>query len=253
VYFAFSAKDGTSYSPLKQSNMFLKSIKEHSLLGQVSSYKGQLKQFSDSINEFEEPFTPLPAYLTINSIASSLLTTTSPLDTSITFASASSTMAVSPAAHRTSSFPNIQGVVPQIHTTARTAPNQRGGRRASAPRTRRTSNSGTVCRACQQRNHEEVDCRQLGRWLIFNERHKSLSRDLQRRVMDNYRRFYDNSPPAPSVARLFARQLEDFCSDRNTSPEEVSQYYDWEAFANYTEREDEGFASAQEEEGEASD
>jgi hypothetical protein len=254
VYFAFSAKDGTTYTPFKQSNMFLKSIKEHSLLGQVSSYKGQLKQFSDSINEFEEPFTPLPDYLTIGKIAESLLTTTSPVDTSITFASASSTTVLSPMSHRTTTFPNIQGVIPQIHATARSPPNQRGGRRApTAPRTRRTSNSGIFCRACQRKNHEEVDCRELGRWLIFNNRHRTLSKDLQRRVIENYNRFYDSSPPAPSTARSCARQLEDFCSERNTSPDEVAQYYDWEAYANYCEQEDEGFASAQEEDGDASE
>jgi hypothetical protein len=98
-----------------------------------------------------------------------------------------------------------------------------------------------------------VDCRELGRWLIFNNRHKSLSKDLQRRVIENYHRYYDSSPPAPSAARSCAQQLDNFCADRNTTPEEVSLYYDWEAYANHCEQEDEGFASAQEEDGDASE
>jgi hypothetical protein len=257
VYFRFSAKEGTFYSPLKRSTMFVKSIQEHSLVGLVSSYRGQLNQFANSINEFDEPFIAVPDHLTIQRIASAMMTSISPLDTSITFASSSSTLALSPMSHHTR-VPDIQGVNAQLNATTRQptnrAPaNQRGGRRAAAPRPRRTSNSGVWCRACHRKNHEEVDCRELGRWLIFNNHHRSLSRDLQRRVIDNYNRYYDSSLPSPSAAMSAARQLEDFCTDRHTSPAEVTQLYDWEAYANYCVQEDEGFASAQEEDEDASE
>jgi hypothetical protein len=119
----FSAKDGTAYSPLKQSTMFVKSIQEHSLAGLVSSYRGQLHQFKNSIDEFDEPFTPLPEYLTIERIASAMCTTISPLDTSITFASSSSTLALSPMSHHTR-VPDIQGVNAQLNATTRQPTNR---------------------------------------------------------------------------------------------------------------------------------
>ena len=79
-------------------------------------------------------------------------------------------------------------------------------------------------------------------------KYKHLSQDLQKRVIENYHKFYSKDPPAPSVSVSYARQLEDFCMNRNVTEDEVAQYYDWEAYANYCVPEDEEYVSAQEEE-----
>lgn len=191
--------------------------------GMVTSIRGNIESFKDGIDEFDEMDTSLPFHLTIPGLVKSITATKSPMETSIAFASS----------HRTRTIlPNLQGFTPQLHATVAQSPaNRRGGRRSYPPRPRRSSNFGIVCRACHMKNHEEVECRQLARWLILSGRANRLPSSLKKKVLDNYYNRYSTMPPSPSVNRSCAQHLSDFCSERGLTEDEVSDCFAWEWYA----------------------
>jgi hypothetical protein len=58
------------------------------LSANVTSIRGQIQLFTESINEFEDSAVPLPSNLTIDGITTTLTAFPTPLDTSITYATA---------------------------------------------------------------------------------------------------------------------------------------------------------------------
>lgn len=108
LHFCLSAKQGMAYTPVQQSMLFLDSIQEHSLLGPVTSLKGDVQKFSTGIDEFADHDTPMPMHLTITGLTSTLTSTASPLSTSVTFANTSRT------ASRTSHSIRVQSSMPRL-------------------------------------------------------------------------------------------------------------------------------------------
>jgi hypothetical protein len=115
------------------------------------------------LDEFDGD-TPLPNHLTIDGMVGTITSTQSPLTTSISFAASKTT-------HHDSKMPSYGIVVPNIqgaasHATVAGPPyNRRGGRRANAPR---RNKKDIVCATCGFKNHEEIECRQLGRLLVMS-------------------------------------------------------------------------------------
>jgi hypothetical protein len=229
LYFRLVAKKGASFSPTERSLLFLNSITEHSLLGLVTSLKGSIQVFSDSLDEFEDN-TPLPTHLNIQGLVKTLTSTQSPLTSSLAFAKLNTTKS-------TSLFlPNFGIVIPNIqgaasHATVTGPPYKRGGRRSNAPR---RSTKGTVCHTCGLPNHEEIECRQLGRLLVMSQRAEKLPAHIKKKVIENFKKHY-GLPLTPASHKTALRDLEEWYIARNVSEEETAAWFDWDGFVNYLE------------------
>jgi hypothetical protein len=106
--------------------LFLDSIQEFSLVGLIASLKGSIQVFKDGLDEFDEGDTPLPTHLTINGIVTTMSTTTSPITTSLNYASSNATnrLQLEYSANDVS-VPNIQGAyMPRLHVALPTVVSQ---------------------------------------------------------------------------------------------------------------------------------
>jgi hypothetical protein len=168
-YFCFIAKRGASFMDIERSLLFLDAIQEHSYLGLIASLKGSIQLFKDSLDEFEED-TPLPPHLNINGIVSTMSTTTSPITTSMSFATSNNTFTHHGSDADDVIIPNIQGALLNATAAHRVAT-----RRVPNCRPEGTSTSkDVVCCTCGIRGHVELDCRHLGRFLVMSERVNTL-------------------------------------------------------------------------------
>jgi hypothetical protein len=222
-YFRYIAKRGASFTDVERSLLFLDSIHEHSFVGLIASLKGSIQLFKDSLDEFEDD-TPLPPHLNINGIVSTMTTTTSPIETSMSFASTNATTRNASHADEDISTPNIQGALSHATVARRSA-----GRRVPDRRRQDASKSrDLVCATCGLRGHVEIDCRHLGRLLVMSKRIESLSPLLQKKIMENFNRHY-GLPLTPANHRTARQELEEWCMARNVSEDEVVAWYNWDA------------------------
>jgi hypothetical protein len=203
----------------------LDSIQEFSLVGLIASLKGSIQVFKDGLDEFDEGDTPLPTHLTINGIVATMSTTTSPITTSLNYASSNATNRLHPEySDNDVSVPNIQGAYMNATAASRVA-NRR------VPNNRRPQNNSDskdiVCNTCGLRGHVEIDCRHLGRLLVMSERVNSLSPPQKRKVIENFKRFY-GLPMTPANHRTACQELEEWCLSRNVSEDEVVAWYNWD-------------------------
>jgi hypothetical protein len=229
LYFRLTRKKGAFYTPVEKSMLFLGSITEHSLLGLITSLKGSVQSFKDGLVEFEDD-SPLPTHLTIAGMVSTMTSTTSPLSTSMTFASTNATKSSAMTPSYDIAIPNIQGAA--CHATVAGPPtNRRGGRRGNAPR---RDKKDIVCATCGFKNHEEIECRQLGRLLVMSGRAEKLPAHIKKKIIENFKKFY-GIPHSPVNHRTACQDLENWCMARNVSEEEITDWYDWDAYCAYLE------------------
>ena len=237
LYFRYQDKLGTWYSPIDRSKLYLNSLREHSMLGLVASLQGSIESFRTGV-DLRDDEIELPHHLTIDGILETLLTaTSSPLDTSITFASSHATRALPPSDDSFDfglTIPNIQGA---IHATASGAPANRCGRRKPAQSHRSDNDNGLRCRACRKKNHEEVDCRELAKLLILSDRLKSLTPALKKKVVESYTKFYGEAP-SPAMHSTSCAKLEEFCNSRGISESELEAAFHWENYCLAADLED---------------
>ena len=230
LYFRYQAKIGAYFSPIDRSNLYLSSLQEHSLLGMVMNLKGSIELYRNSVDEFDVQDVALPTHLTIDGILNALTSTTSPLDTSLTF-SASSTRALV--------APRDMSLFGSMNATGRRA-TRRGGVRSVSPVKPKLS---LRCRACGKKNHDEANCHELAKMLILTERIKTLKPDLKQRVVDSYRRFYGDKP-SPALHSTYAAKLADLCTEHDVSESELEAMMDWKNFCAEAEAEDIGVGSS---------
>ena len=88
LHFKLNRKTGSIHTPIQQSLMFLQSLKDPSLSANVTSVRGQIQLFTESIDAFDDSPVDLPTNLTIDGITTTLTAFPSPIETSISFATA---------------------------------------------------------------------------------------------------------------------------------------------------------------------
>jgi hypothetical protein len=194
---------GASFTDIERSLLFLDSIQEHSYLGLIASLKGSIQLFKDSLDEFEED-TPLPPHLNINGIVSTMSTTTSPITTSLSFATSNATITNHGSDTNDITIPNIQGALLNATATRRVATRRVPNRRPQGTST----SKDVVCRTCGLRGHVELDCCHLGRLLVMSERVNTLPGPMKQKVIENFKRFY-GLPMTPATHRTACQELEE--------------------------------------------
>lgn len=249
IHFRLLAKSGGGHSPMQQSLLFLQSLTDPSLAPHITSIRGQLQMHAEKQDDFEDSDSILPSNLTIDGIVSTLTAYPIALAPSINYAQSSKSTYGTDTEQGLLDF---QGFVANFTSSSR-----RGGRRTPAfnrDKKEKDSKTDIICRGCHRRNHKEVDCRDLAKWIIISGAVESLSPQLKKRVLANYYKFYSSAPPSPSMARSCAQQLTEFCASRNMSTEQCVQCYNWDGYAAADlDGEDDGYVSAQDETESASE
>jgi predicted Fe-S protein YdhL (DUF1289 family) len=263
VHFRLNAKKGSADSPIEQSLMFIQSLDDPILAPHLTSIRGQIQSFAESIDEFDDSENALPSHLTIDGITTTLTQFPISLKSSINYARSNLTMLAKRNAHDDFSDSDEDldfqgsGASASVTTSTRSRDNRsRDTRRNSSDSSRKsngrrlgTTADGTdiVCRGCHRKGHEEVNCRELAKWIIVAKAVKKLPERQRKKVMENYYKFYSTAPPHPSIARSCVMQLRDFCSSRNMTTDQVVQNYNWEGYiASGNNGEEDGFETAAE-------
>lgn len=88
LHFKLSCKTGSIYTPIQQSLMFLQSLTDPSLSANVTSVRGQIQIFTESIDAFDDSNAILPTHLSIDGITTTLTAFPAPIESSISIATA---------------------------------------------------------------------------------------------------------------------------------------------------------------------
>jgi hypothetical protein len=88
LHFKLSPKTSSIYTPIQQSLMFLQSLTDPSLSANVTSVRGQIQVFTESIDAFDDSNAILPTHLSIDGITTTLTAFPVPIESSISFATA---------------------------------------------------------------------------------------------------------------------------------------------------------------------
>jgi hypothetical protein len=80
LHFRLQRKTGSITSPTQQSLQFLQSLAEPSLSANITSIRGQIQLYTESINTFEDSLVPLPSNLTIEGITNTLTAFPNPIE-----------------------------------------------------------------------------------------------------------------------------------------------------------------------------
>jgi hypothetical protein len=72
VHFRLNAKKGSADSPIEQSLMFIQSLDDPILAPHLTSIRGQIQSFAESIDEFDDSENALQSHLTIDGITTTL-------------------------------------------------------------------------------------------------------------------------------------------------------------------------------------
>jgi hypothetical protein len=255
LHFKLNRKTGSIHTPIQQSLMFLQSLKDPSLSANVTSVRGQIQLFTESIDAFDDSPVDLPTNLTIDGITTTLTAFPSPIETSISFATANR-YTIFDSDSDDDEFIEHHDFFSNATTFSRS--NNRSGQGSSRkPKTshkedKKETAKDIVCRGCHKKGHKEVDCRELAKWLIISGAVKKLKDSVRTQVLENYHRHYSSEPPSKRISKSSVDQLRAFCSEYNTTPTQVVMHYDWKGYigADLTE-DDEGFETAAEGEEES--
>jgi hypothetical protein len=255
LHFRLAAKKGSSESPVEQSLQFLQSLQDPILAPHITSIRGQIQAFVDGIDEFDDDENALPTTLTIDGITTTLTQFPTAIDSSITYARSNHTTFEDLSDDEVEL--NFQGSASASTTTStRSRDNRsRGGNRNSTDNRRKTTGrrastgetADVTCRGCHKKGHQEVDCRELAKWIIISNNVKKLPDRQRKKVMENYYKFYSTAPPSPSISRSCVQQLRNFCSSRSMTTEQVVNNFNWDGYVAYEGTDgDEGFETAPE-------
>jgi hypothetical protein len=180
VHFRLNAKKGSTESPIEQSLMFIQSLDDPILAPHLTSIRGQIQSFAESIDEFDDSENALPTHLTIDGITATLTQFPTSLTTSINYARSN----VTTLANRnvvdgfsdSDDDLDFQGSIASasVITSTHSQDNRsRDTRRTSSDNNRRSSSrrpstttegADIVCRGCHRRGHEEINCRDLAKY-----------------------------------------------------------------------------------------
>lgn len=254
LHFKLSRKTGSVHTPIQQSLMFLQSLTDPSLSANVTSIRGQLQIFTESIDAFEDSNAMLPTNLSIDGITTTLTAFPVPIESSISFATANRyTIFDSDSDDDSLDF---QGFSANATTTSRS--NDRSSRgssrqpKASRKDEKKDTAKDVVCRGCHKKGHKEVDCRELAKWIIISGAVKKLKEATRKKVLDNYHCHYSSEPPSKHISKSCTDQLRAFCEYRHMTPSQVINHYNWEGYINNDRNDEEdGFETATEGEHES--
>ena len=245
LYFRFCAKKNSFYSPLERSLLFLNSIEEPTLLGPITSLKTIIESYRVGVHEFDDDGS-LPVHLEVDALAANLSQSTSPVTANMTLGSVHCTV-VTPGA--LSQRPAAIHLGPSLNATAKGGRPRDDGRlaprRSQGPRNRSSSRErplrrdtasnvaaspadGVIyCGACDKKNHTDMQCYDLAKYLILTKYAKRLDPAKAQQVIEVYRaRFHPT--PSPALHRTAADFVENYCLSHDLSEEELVQQYDWD-------------------------
>ena len=216
----------------------------------MTSVRGQIQLYTESIDAFEDSEVNLPSNLTIDGITTTLTAFPSPMESSISFATANRYTAFDSDSDDDSTAFNPFSA--NATTSSRSNDRSSGGRscksKANAKDGARDTAKDIVCHGCHKKGHKEVDCRELAKWLIISDAVKKLKDTVRSQVLENYHRHYSSEPPSKRISKSCVDQLHAFCRDYNTTPAQVVNHFNWTGYIGADLSEDED--GAEESEGE---
>ena len=245
LHFRLESKTGSNHSPIQQSLMFLQSLDDPILSPHLTSIRSSIQIFTETMTEHDETNVSLPINLTIDGITTTLTSFPATMNSTFNYATSNNFSMVTFAGKDTDL--DMQGFVSNATTNIRSSTRSRTPRRGKDATKPQNPNKDVVCRGCHKKGHVKVECRELAKWIILSQAVKQLPDHTRKKVLESYHRHYSTAPPNPTIARSYRDILNEFCSNRNMTTDQVIAHYNWDAFiASNSDSEDEGFETAAE-------
>ena len=252
TYFRFEAKKNSYASDAEKSQLFLRSIHDHNLLGTIKSLEMSILTHQAQIGNTGF----LPDHLHIQPLADNLALTSQPLESELTYAATGNHFRPTPP---TDQLHFMQGSSPSISYTDNRRRSERhrppGGSRdgsrdssrrstdygkrhrgdkMAAPQTDRLRTATLVCEACFGKGHEANKCWALARALIVGQYiQQNLRQDVLKRVVEAYRARVQPAH-APRSNNFCSSVLNNYCNETGLSPSTICHQFDWDGWADNT-------------------